>query len=64
MSVSATNKNKMKTLHGLKDSSWQLLSIYKKKLELEMDLSKLFCCVWCLSSNKKCLKPEQGKLML
>lgn len=39
MSVSATNKNKMKTLHGLKDSSWQLLSIYKKKLELEMDLN-------------------------
>lgn len=45
MSVSATNKNKIKTWYGLKDFFCQTLSIYRKELDLEMDLRKPSCCV-------------------
>lgn len=58
MSVSATNKNKIKIWHDFKGSSFgQIFSSYWKKLELEMDFSKPVCCGQYLKSNVKYLKP-------
>lgn len=63
MSVSATNKNKIKTWLGLKDSFCQMFSIYRKKLQ-EMDLRKPVCCVWDLMSSPKCLKPGKDSQLI